>query len=66
MNLLTTISGLHLPPNMFTSDQQKNIQSLQKLANLHPAIICFGHGPIMKNINQEFEKFVAKSSIKKN
>ncbi|SEJ13969.1 Glyoxylase, beta-lactamase superfamily II [Myroides marinus] len=66
MNLLTTIRGLHLPPNIFTSDQQRNIQSLQKLAKLHPAIICFGHGPIMQNRNQEFEKFVAKSSIKKN
>ncbi|MDM1085782.1 MBL fold metallo-hydrolase [Myroides odoratimimus] len=63
MNLLTTISGLHLPPNIFTSDQQKNIQSLEKLANLHPAIICFGHGPIMRNKNQEFEKFVSKHSI---
>ncbi|MDR2221462.1 MAG: MBL fold metallo-hydrolase, partial [Flavobacteriaceae bacterium] len=57
-----TISGLHLPPNIFTSDQQKNIQSLQKLANLHPRIICFGHGSIMENRNQEFEKFVFKYS----
>ena len=63
MNLLTTVSGLRLPPNIFTSDQEKNIQSLQKLAKLKPAIICFGHGPIMKNINQEFEKFVAKYSM---
>ncbi|WP_312554582.1 MBL fold metallo-hydrolase [Empedobacter brevis] len=62
MNLLTTIRGLHLPPNIFTSDQNKNIQSLQKLAKLHPAIICFGHGPIMRNTNKEFEKFVAKYS----
>lgn len=63
INLLTTISRLHLPPNIFTLDQQKNIQSLEKLANLHPAIICFGHGPIMRNKNQEFEKFVSKHSI---
>ena len=62
MNLLTTISGLHLPPSIFTSDQQKNIQSLEKLANLHPRIICFGHGPIMQNIDQEFEKFVAQNA----
>lgn len=63
MNLFTTRSGLHLPPDMFTSDQHQNIQSLQKLAKLHPAIICFGHGPIMRNTNQEFEKFVAKHTI---
>ncbi|MCC9043370.1 MBL fold metallo-hydrolase [Myroides sp. M-43] len=63
MNLLTTVSGLRLPPNIFTSDQQQNIQSLQKLAELKPTIICFGHGPIMKNTNQEFEDFVAKYSM---
>ncbi|MFD0699455.1 MBL fold metallo-hydrolase [Myroides pelagicus] len=63
MNLLTTISGLHLPPNVFTQDQYQNIQSLQKLANLHPCIICFGHGSVMRNTNQEFEKFVAMHSI---
>ncbi|TDQ73924.1 MBL fold metallo-hydrolase [Sphingobacterium yanglingense] len=60
MNLLTTVSGLRLPPNIFTSDHHQNIQSLQKLTELHPTIICFGHGPIMRNTNQEFEKFVAK------
>ena len=62
MNLLTTATGLHLPPNIFTSDQQRNIKSLQKLAELSPAIICFGHGPVMKNTNRKFEKFVAKCS----
>ncbi|HAY3550349.1 MBL fold metallo-hydrolase [Elizabethkingia meningoseptica] len=62
MNLLTTAVGLRLPPNMFTSDQQCNIKSLQKLAELNPAIICFGHGPIMQNKDRKFEQFVAKCS----
>lgn len=62
MNLLTTATGLRLPPNIFTSDQHRNIKSLQKLAKLNPAIICFGHGPIMRNTDRKFEQFVAKCS----
>lgn len=62
MNLLTTATGLRLPPDIFTSDQQQNIKSLQKLAELNPAVICFGHGPVLKNTHQKFEKFVAQCS----
>lgn len=62
MNLLTTATGLRLPPGIFTSDQKRNIKSLQKLAELNPAIICFGHGPIMQNTDRKFEQFVAKCS----
>lgn len=62
MNLLTTATGLRLPPDIFTSDQQQNIKSLQKLAELNPAVICFGHGPVLKNRDQKFEKFVAQCS----
>lgn len=60
MNLLTTIKGLHLPPNIFTSDREENITSLLKLSMLNPQIICFGHGPILRNQNKAFEKFVEK------
>ncbi|WP_160137438.1 MBL fold metallo-hydrolase [Chryseobacterium sp. c4a] len=63
MNLLTTMTGLWLPPNIFTSDQQLNIQSLQKLAQLNPAIICFGHGAVMRNRDRKFEQFVDKCSL---
>ncbi|MGG7550824.1 MBL fold metallo-hydrolase [Chryseobacterium arthrosphaerae] len=62
MNLLTTVPGLHLPPNMFTSDQQRNVRSLRKLAKLNPSVICFGHGPVMQNTDRKFEQFVAKCS----
>jgi glyoxylase-like metal-dependent hydrolase (beta-lactamase superfamily II) len=58
MNLLTTVRGLRLPPSIFTSNSSENITSLQKLSDLHPQIICFAHGPVLKNGNREFEKFV--------
>lgn len=63
MNLLTTAVGLRLPPNIFTSDQRRNVQSLKKLATLNPAIICFGHGPVMRNTDRKFEKFVENCSV---
>lgn len=62
MNLLTTVTGLRLPPNIFTSDQQRNIKSLQKLAQLKPSTICFGHGPVLRNTDRKFEQFVARVS----
>lgn len=58
MNLLTTVKGLYLPPLIFTTNKSENIKSLQKLAGLNPKIICFGHGPVLINKNNEFEKFV--------
>lgn len=63
MNLLTTIKGLHLPSNIFTSNKPENCLSLKKLASLNPQIICFGHGPVLYNKNRKFEKFVEKIKI---
>lgn len=63
MNLLTTLTGLHTPPDIFTTDRVTNIQSLKKLSDLNPAIICFGHGPVLMNKNRTFEQFV--SGLKK-
>lgn len=60
MNLLTTATGLHTPPDLFTTDRETNVQSLKKLAELNPAIICFGHGPVLFNKNRSFERFVTR------
>lgn len=60
MNLLTTIEGLHLPPNLFTTDREENIKSLKKLASLNPKILCFGHGPVLINNKMQFENFANK------
>ncbi len=59
MNLLTTFVGLHQPPGLFTSDKEENIKSILKLAALRPALLCFGHGPVLKN-NGELSVFVNK------
>ncbi|RYE59054.1 MAG: MBL fold metallo-hydrolase [Sphingobacteriales bacterium] len=56
MNLLTTIEGLHQPPNLFTTDKEMNIKSIKKLASLRPKVLCFGHGAVLYN-KGEFEQF---------
>lgn len=59
MNLLTTIEGLHLPPDLFTKDKEENIKSLKKLATLNPKLLCFGHGAVLNNNNRQFERFAS-------
>jgi len=39
MNLVTTIVGLHQPPNLFTTDNKKNIESIKKIAGLKRLLI---------------------------
>lgn len=58
MNLLTTFSGLHQPPNLFTTDKNENKPSIKKLFDLKPRILCFGHGPVLVD-NGQFEKFMS-------
>jgi glyoxylase-like metal-dependent hydrolase (beta-lactamase superfamily II) len=64
MNLVSTIPGLKLPPSIFTTDLTENIKSLKKLAALNPKIICFGHGPVLKNNNRQFENFVNGTAMR--
>lgn len=56
MNLLTTIPGLAEPPGLFTKNKLENRSSIQKIAELQPKIIGFGHGPILHN-QGELEQF---------
>lgn len=60
MNLLTTKVGLQLPPKLFTTDAKKNIESVLKIYELNPRIICFGHGPVLYNNKGQLEKLIEK------
>ena len=59
MNLITTITGLSQPPNLFTTDKVRNIESIKKIYDLKPKILCFGHGPVLYN-KDELQRFVEK------
>jgi hydroxyacylglutathione hydrolase len=49
MNLVTGIPGLHEPPKIFTIDPARNRDSARRLAALEPALVCFGHGPPLRD-----------------
>lgn len=41
--------GLHEPPAIFTLDPERNRRSIRRLADLEPAVVCFGHGPPLRD-----------------
>jgi hydroxyacylglutathione hydrolase len=58
MNLITTIPGLHEPVGIFTPDPERNRQSAKRLGELEPALVCFGHGPPLRD-TRKFVDFCA-------
>jgi glyoxylase-like metal-dependent hydrolase (beta-lactamase superfamily II) len=49
MNLITGLPGLHEPPAIFTPDPARNRESMRQLAALEPHLVCFGHGPPLRD-----------------
>jgi len=49
MNLLTSRRELREPPAIFTPDPARNRESARRLAALQPALVCFGHGPPLRD-----------------
>jgi hydroxyacylglutathione hydrolase len=49
MNVITGVPGLHEPPTFFTADPARNRRSAHRLAELRPALTCFGHGPPLRD-----------------
>jgi glyoxylase-like metal-dependent hydrolase (beta-lactamase superfamily II) len=60
INFFTTIPELNEPPSVFTADVETNRKSIRKIAALKPQVICFGHGPVIRDTNRiiEFAKRV--------
>jgi glyoxylase-like metal-dependent hydrolase (beta-lactamase superfamily II) len=50
--------GLQEPPAFFCVDRLQNRGSIRKLAELRPNLICFGHGPPLRD-RAQLESFVA-------
>ncbi len=59
VNPLTSKVGLAEPPAFFTHDREENRRSIRKLAQLRPSLLCFGHGPVLRDMNQ-LDRFVAQ------
>jgi len=59
MNPLTGEAGLDETPDALTWDREESRLSIRKLAKLNPALICFGHGPVLRDMEQ-FYRFIAR------
>ena len=49
--------GLHEPPAMFTHDRAQNRQQIRRLAALEPQLLCFGHGPPLRDAAAPLRRF---------
>jgi hydroxyacylglutathione hydrolase len=49
VNMFTGLPGLHEPLAFATPDPVRNRASARKLAELRPALACFGHGPPLRD-----------------
>ena len=49
MNIFTGTSGLREPKAYLTPDPVRNRESARRLAGLEPAVVCFGHGPPLRD-----------------
>jgi len=59
INPFTGKVGVDEPPAVFTLDREENRRSIRKLAQLRPALLCFGHGPVLHDMEQ-LDRFVAR------
>jgi hydroxyacylglutathione hydrolase len=52
IHFVTGKPGLRLPPPFFCADYALNRRSIQTLIKLEPALVCFGHGPPLRDVAQ--------------
>jgi hydroxyacylglutathione hydrolase len=62
MDVATGVRGLREPKRIFTPDPARNRESARRLAALEPALVCFGHGPPLRD-TRRFVEFVAKLPV---
>jgi glyoxylase-like metal-dependent hydrolase (beta-lactamase superfamily II) len=58
VHLFAGLPGLHEPPVPLTPDPVRNRASARRLAELEPALVCFGHGAPLRD-TAKFSRFVA-------
>jgi glyoxylase-like metal-dependent hydrolase (beta-lactamase superfamily II) len=59
VSFLTGRPGLREPPRVFSADKAENRRSIQTLVSLKPSLVCFGHGPPLRN-PALIERFLAR------
>jgi hydroxyacylglutathione hydrolase len=59
IHFVTLKPGLREPPSIFSADPAQNRRSIQTLIALDPAVVCFGHGPPLRQ-TELLHQFVAR------
>jgi glyoxylase-like metal-dependent hydrolase (beta-lactamase superfamily II) len=59
LHFLSFRPGLREPPFFFSADPARNRQSILTLADLKPALVCFGHGPPLRD-PELFQRFAER------
>lgn len=59
IDLFSLQYGLHELPDRFTHSPTESIESARRIADLEPDLICFGHGPPLRDVTR-FQDFVAR------
>jgi glyoxylase-like metal-dependent hydrolase (beta-lactamase superfamily II) len=57
LNIYTGFVMLREPERFFTLDPAQNRRSARKLASLEPKLVCFGHGPPLRN-TRRFTEYI--------
>jgi glyoxylase-like metal-dependent hydrolase (beta-lactamase superfamily II) len=56
--------GMRLPSPTWTVDMDENRRSIKRLADLEPAIVCFGHGrPLTRDAAQRIRNFASRVCV---
>lgn len=56
IHFITRKPGLREPPRAFSDDWKQNRESIRKLIDLRPSVVCFGHGPPLRDMGK-LERF---------
>lgn len=59
-SLVTLQPGLREPIEAFTIDPEQNRASIRRIADLEPAVVGFGHGPVLRDAAPKLRAFAAK------
>jgi hydroxyacylglutathione hydrolase len=59
VDVATGRRGLREPKRIFTPDPARNRESARRLAKLEPSLVCFGHGPPLRD-TRRFVEFVER------
>jgi hydroxyacylglutathione hydrolase len=56
------LGGLCEPPLLFSTDPAENRRSARRVADLEPALVCFGHGPPLDNTSR-FVEYIGRLAV---